>query len=283
MKILNLIKYVLFILAIILAFINWKIAISLFIVSSILHVMPKGPNKLLNVIIGYLIIAGIVFLFSNLLLGIILIVSGFLLAKFKVWANKVNFDYYDRDKEIYQKARNFVIESFTKIGKTHQIKHFEQTVYWLKKLKPDADESLLISAIAHDIERGYRKADMDGKKLELSYTDKEFFRPHEERGADIIADFLEKENVDEKIIERVKMLVSRHEEGGNEDQNLLKDADSISFFENNVQTFLDKHVKAVGKEKVREKFDWMYNRITSDKAKSIAEKWYNNAIKELNK
>ena len=183
--------------------------------------------------------------------------------------------------DIYKKSRNFVINSFTRINKSYSIKHLERTVYWLKKLKPDADEALLISAIAHDIERAYRKVDMDGKKLELGYTDKGFFRPHEEIGADIIAKFLFEENVDNKTIERVKMLVSRHEEGGNEDQNLLKDADSISFFENNVKNFLDKHVKLAGKEKVKEKLDWMYNRITSDKAKDIVKKWYNNAIQKL--
>jgi len=77
------------------------------------------------------------------------------------------------------------------------------------------------------------------------------------------------------------MLISKHEEGGNDDQNLLKDADSISFFENNVPLFLTKHVSEVGKEKVKEKFDWMFNRITSEKAKQIARQWYEEAIKKL--
>lgn len=76
------------------------------------------------------------------------------------------------------------------------------------------------------------------------------------------------------------MLVSKHEEGGNADQNLLKDADSISFFENNVPIFLN-IAKKIGKEKVKQKFDWMYNRITSKKAKQISEKWYKEAIKDL--
>ena len=77
------------------------------------------------------------------------------------------------------------------------------------------------------------------------------------------------------------MLVSKHEEGGNDDQNLLKDADSVSFFETNISLFLTKHVQDVGKEKVREKFDWMYKRITSEKAKQIARPWYEEAIKNL--
>jgi len=185
------------------------------------------------------------------------------------------------NQELYKKAEQFVRDSFTKIGKSSQIKHFKRTVYWVKELKADADKALLISAITHDIERAFRKKDVIEKKHTLSYANPEFFRPHEERGAEIITDFLKKEGAEQKLIERVKMLVSRHEEGGNDDQNLLKDADSISFFENNVPVFLDKYVPEVGKEKVREKFDWMFNRITSKKAKQITQQWYEEAIKNL--
>lgn len=184
---------------------------------------------------------------------------------------------------LYDKAEKFVIDSFTKIGKAHQIKHFERTVYWLKELRPDADEALLIAAISHDIERAYRKEDMLEKKQTSSYASKDYFRPHEERGAEIIADFLKKENADPEMILRVKTLVSRHEEGGDEDQNLLKDADSISFFENNVPVFLTKNLPEVGKEKIKEKFDWMFNRITSEKAKQIVKEWYQKAIHDLEK
>lgn len=77
------------------------------------------------------------------------------------------------------------------------------------------------------------------------------------------------------------MLVSKHEVGGNDDQNLLKDADSISFFENNVDHFVNKKVGETSKEKVKDKFEWMFNRISSEKAKQIARPWYEEAIKKL--
>ncbi len=186
------------------------------------------------------------------------------------------------NKNLYQKAEQFVIDSFTKIGKASQLKHFERTVYWVKELKADADEALLISAIAHDIERAFRRKDIIEKARTISYTSSEFFRPHEERGAEIIARFLKKEGAEQKLVKRVKMLVSRHEEGGNDDQILLKDADSISFFENNISLFLTKHVSEVGIEKVKEKFNWMFNRITSKRAKQIARPWYEKAIGNLN-
>jgi len=91
------------------------------------------------------------------------------------------------------------------------------------------------------------------------------------------------EDAEQNLIDKVKMLVLKHEEGGNDEQNLLKDADSISFFENNVPIFLTEQVAKKGKDKVKEKFNWMFNRITSEKAKQIARFWHENAIKELEK
>lgn len=186
------------------------------------------------------------------------------------------------DLRIYNLAEQFVFDSFNKAEKPSSIKHFIRTVYWLKELKPDSDEALLVSAIAHDIERAFRQKDVLEKITSAGFTSVEFFRLHEERGAEIIADFLKHQNVDDGFIERVKKLVSRHEEGGDDDQNLLKDADSVSFFETNVSLFLDKKVKEDGKDKVRQKFDWMYNRITSEKAKQIAQPFYDKAISDLN-
>lgn len=185
------------------------------------------------------------------------------------------------DLRIYNEVEQFVFDSFNKVGKSSQLKHFVQTAYWLKVLRPEAGEVLLVSAIAHDIERAYRQKDVLEKKTSAGFTSLDFFRPHEERGAEIIADFLKHQNVDNSFIERVKMLVSRHEEGGNDDQNLLKDADSVSFFETNVSLFIEKKSLEIGKEKVKEKFDWMFNRITSEKAKQIAQPMYHKAISDL--
>ena len=185
------------------------------------------------------------------------------------------------DLHIYNAAEQFVVNSFNNAGKPTQIKHFVQTVHWLKVLSPEADEALLVAAIAHDIERAFRQKDLLEKRASVGLTAVEFYRPHEERGAEIIADFLRRQNVDDSFIERVGELVSRHEEGGDDDQNLLKDADSISFSETNVPIFLEKKFQEIGKEKVRLKFDWMYNRITSEEARQIARPMYEKAISDL--
>ena len=184
------------------------------------------------------------------------------------------------DLRIYNEAEQFVFDSFNKANKSSEIKHFVQTVYWLKILSPEADEALLVAAVAHDIERAFRHKDVLEKKALVGITNIEYYRPHEERGAEIIADFLKHQNVDDGFIERVKMLVSRHEEGGNDDQNLLKDADSMSFFETNSSSFINKPVN-ISKEHVKDKFDWMFNRITSEKTKQIARPLYEKAISDL--
>jgi len=184
--------------------------------------------------------------------------------------------------ELYKKVEQFVIDSFTNTGKTQGIKHFLRTTYWLKELEPQADEAMQIAAVSHDIERAFRQPDILEIQTKVGFTDLAFLRLHQERGAEIIGSFLKQQNVSDQVIDKVKMLVSRHEEGGNKEQNILKDADSISFFENNIEHFLTKIAAEKGKDKTQAKFDWMFNRITSNKAKQIAQQWYNEAIKQLN-
>jgi hypothetical protein len=150
----------------------------------------------------------------------------------------------------------------------------------LSFLRPEADEALLVAAIAHDIERAFRQKDILEIKAQVGITNFKYYRTHEERGAEIIADFLKSQNVDDAFIERVKKSVSRHEEGGDDDQNLLKDADSISFFETNAPFFISNPIN-ISKEAVKKKFDWMYSRITLEKAKQIAEPLYEKAIRDL--
>jgi hypothetical protein len=79
------------------------------------------------------------------------------------------------------------------------------------------------------------------------------------------------------------MLIARHEEGGSDDQNVIKDADSVSFFENNIDHFLNDLLKKWGNEVVKDKFQWMLERITSEKAKVIAKPWYEQAMESLKK
>ncbi len=178
----------------------------------------------------------------------------------------------------FNKVRNWVRESFN--DNAAQMLHFDRTVYWLTQLRPDADEALLIAGIAHDIERAFRPAERDFEKTSKSFKGEEHLDYHQREGARLTADYLMKIGADEKLIARVKHLIVRHEVGGDDDQNLLMDADSISFVENNAQIFLRK-ITVFGPEKIKEKFDWMYHRISSEKARTLAKPFYEKMIHEL--
>lgn len=183
---------------------------------------------------------------------------------------------------IYKLVEHFVFESFRNAGREHEIRHLERTVYWLKQLYPDADEAIFVAAISHDIERAFRKETMSAKEKELGLINLDFFRIHEERGADIMAEFLKENNQSQEFIKTVHALISRHEEGGNKEQNMLKDADSLSFLENNIGYFVTDKVKSNGLKMVGEKIHWMYERITMPEAKELALPFYQDAVKMLN-
>ncbi len=186
-------------------------------------------------------------------------------------------------KKYYQKSKEYIYKIFIESGNESGLKHFIRTVYWVKKLKSGADDALLIAAIAHDCERAFRKPNYWKifRDSPLGFRDEKHMKHHQETGANVVARFLEKEGADDNLIHKVRSLVEKHEMGGSKEQNILKDADSISFFENNRELFLGKQIERVGRKRVRAKFDWMYNRITSPTAKKIAKKWYQEGIDKL--
>lgn len=122
MKLLNIAKYTLAIVAIGFLFVDWKIAIGIFILTTIIHTIPFGPNVLLNTITGYLIIGGLVSFFFDWRLAIALIVAGFLLAKFHVWGNKQNAEFYGK---MLEKLPPSVYQDFAEIV-NNEIKSLEE-------------------------------------------------------------------------------------------------------------------------------------------------------------
>ena len=176
---------------------------------------------------------------------------------------------------LYKKAEQFVIDAFGDDEK--DILHGKRTVYWIKKLKPDADEALLVAGIAHDIERAFNG---DWKK---GSNDPDALQKHQDMSASEIEKFLKLEKVDKDIIEKVKMLVAHHEEGGNEEQNMLCDADCLAFFEEKALRLSKKYRQEGLSGLMKKKIDYVFSRLTSSKAKKIAKKWYKEALMELDK
>lgn len=171
-----------------------------------------------------------------------------------------------------------MINAFQKAGDDIGIKHHQRTVYWIKQLKPDADEILLTAAICHDIERAiygdWKAGSIDFKKI----------KKHQDLSALEVGKFLERERVDKDKINEIKNLISHHQERNDGDQGVLCDADAITYFENNAlrhaKTYKEKDKT---KKEVKDIIDYNFNRISSSMAKKIVRKWYSESVKELNK
>jgi hypothetical protein len=155
--------------------------------------------------------------------------------------------------------------------------HFVRALYWLCQLEPNADEAVKTAAYSHDTERAICAYDIGAFLLVP-----EVLRKHQENGAAEIHSFLLREGASPEFALKVKNLISKHEDGGSHEQNVIKDADSISYFETNSvkhAAWTDKF----SKEEIKAKFDWMYNRISLDKAREIAKPLYDKVINILEK
>ncbi|MFC1821352.1 DUF4202 family protein [Thermodesulfobacteriota bacterium] len=187
-----------------------------------------------------------------------------------------------RKSKLYQQVEQFVVDSF---GTKHpSILHLRGTADWVLELKADAGEALLIAAVSHDIERAGKENPIPPSSAShFNFSDESFIGPHQKKGSEIIGEFLRNTGAEQQIIQKVQSLVLRHEVGGDDDQNLLKDADSLSFLENNIDHFLTSKIMKVGIESVKKKFDWMYQRITSPRARRMAEPFYLQAMSKVDR
>ncbi|MCH8840005.1 MAG: DUF4202 family protein [Planctomycetes bacterium] len=142
--------------------------------------------------------------------------------------------------------------------------HSKNTLNWLLKLKPDADEALQIAALGHDIERAIDQRKV--RREDFEHYD-EFKAAHAHNSAEILKEVMLDCGVDETLIEQVYELVRRHEVGGDDRSDLLKDADSISYFEVNLPHYYNRH----GWDETKRRCLWGYKRL-SDKTKILAAK-----------
>ncbi|OGC47342.1 hypothetical protein A2886_00160 [candidate division WWE3 bacterium RIFCSPHIGHO2_01_FULL_42_13] len=136
--------------------------------------------------------------------------------------------------------------------------HAQLVHKWVLILKPDADESLQIAALSHDIDRaitGITEKDLkDYTKID------EFKQEHAKRSAKFISEILEKHKYPKTVIQKVKLLVEGHEVGGNEEINILRDADSVAYFEYNIPSYMKRN----GYERTKEKIRWMFVRMSPE-------------------
>ena len=139
--------------------------------------------------------------------------------------------------------------------------HSQNTLNWLLKLKPDAEEALQIAALGHDIERAIEQRKV--RREDFEHYD-QFKAAHARNSAEILKEVMLDCGVDKTLMEQVYELVRRHEVGGDERSDLLKDADSLSYFEVNLRHYYNRH----GWDETQRRCRWGYKRL-SEKGKTL--------------
>ncbi len=178
---------------------------------------------------------------------------------------------------LYDKVVAFVDASF---NDAIQKRHFERTVFWLERFMKDVTEAHRIAAYAHDIERATRD---EHTRVPESYLDADFLKMHCEKGAESIGKFLSEHGVNHTDMQKVKHLIVGHEFGGDPDQTALMDADSVSYFETAAKMFVSQRASIQGYATIKEKLDWMFNRISTPERKAFAKENYDIWSEELDK
>ena len=146
--------------------------------------------------------------------------------------------------------------------------HSKNTLKWLLKLKPDADEALKISALGHDIERAIEERKV--KRHDYKSFD-QFKDAHALNSAKIMVETMKDCKINQELIEDVYLLVRHHETGGDSRVDVLKNADTISFFDVN----LPYYIKRNSLEDTRKRCQWGYNKLPSNLKKIVNEFKYN--------
>ncbi len=188
------------------------------------------------------------------------------------------------------KVKRFVIENLQGKGDVEDmvLKHLLDTekyviVLYDKIIGKVPSEELLIASLGHDIERAFREVNVYEKMYNSAngFLDENFLKYHQEKSAEILSGFLKKNNYPPIKTENVYKLVRNHETGGDFDTDILKDADSISFFINNANHFIKVKTVESSEEKVKEKLKWMFERITFKESIEIAVPYYIKAMNDL--
>ena len=134
--------------------------------------------------------------------------------------------------------------------------HSENTLDWLLKLDPEADQALQIAALAHDIDRAVEAQ----KVRRADFSDYNAFKAaHAHNGARILRVILNRCGVAKSIADEACRLVILHEVGGDPRSDMLKDADSISYFEVNLPLYYQRE----GREETIRRCNWGYRRLSA--------------------
>lgn len=141
--------------------------------------------------------------------------------------------------------------------------HSKNTLQWLLRLKPDADEALKLAALGHDIDRA-----VDERKVRrVDFEDfDEFKAAHARNSADMLREVMVNCGVQGDMLQEACRLVRLHEKGGDPRSDLLNDADAISYFDVNLPLYFERN----SWDETKRRSIWGYRRL-SERMKQVAE------------
>ncbi len=145
--------------------------------------------------------------------------------------------------------------------------HSKNTLEWLVQLEPDADDALQIAALVHDIERAIEQQKVKRKDYK-NYDD--FKEAHSLNSAKMLTVLMEECNIDREFIADVTFLVRNHETGGSRRADILKNADSVSFFHVNLPCYFERN----GIVETKRRYIWGYGRLSDNLKKIVSEFHY---------
>ena len=135
-------------------------------------------------------------------------------------------------------------------------RHADNTLEWLLRLEPDAGEALQLASLAHDVDRALAKS----KVARTDFDDYDAFKTaHARNSARILRSILTACDVAPDMIDEACRLVEAHEVGGDADSDLLKEADSISFFDVNLPFYYQRE----GWDETMRRALWGYRRLSA--------------------
>ena len=127
-------------------------------------------------------------------------------------------------------AKNKILSIIKNSKVAEDYSHAINTLFRVKKIYKNPPSFLEIAALAHDIDRA---VDYKIKRQDYNNYD-EFKKAHSINSAKITKKILEELNFDKEFINKVTKIITLHEVGGTFYSDILKNADSISFFDNNL-------------------------------------------------
>jgi hypothetical protein len=142
--------------------------------------------------------------------------------------------------------------------------HAENTLTWVLKLMPNADQALQLAALGHDIDRAIESRRV---RKDCFHTFNEFKAAHALNSAAIVGEILEECGVDEEISAEVCRLVRIHETGGDERSEVLKNADALSYFQDNLPFYFARY----GWAETKRRSLWGFSRLSPELRPIVAQ------------